>query len=840
MNLSDIKPYLTNLKKRGGQYTAACPVCHDDHHLYVKQAGDKVLMYCQKCNAQFKDIIDALGIEPKRSDHTDKPAVIEEYDHIYRDTDGSFSYAKRRTKYANGKKKFTFWYEVDGRKVYRKPPEANSLYNLDLMEKATSCEVLYIVEGEKCADAMVKAGFLATTTNAGGKEKIVLSETDMTMLRKFSQKVVIPDNDAVGKQYAKNFKDADILDLKDIWREVGEKEDVYDYLQIYDGSAIREYSFTPIEEMDAKGILREQTFAKIMGVRDEFARQQLVSQYELRAKELKVFRTFQKNLTAYKIMVAKREMANAMKQTNFNGADMQIACGEWIADDFGIRKNEIKSNGDFVLRYASPFPVMPRAILYNLDEQTEKIKLDFWKNNVQQSVTCDRSQAANTSKIIELSNKGLEVNSDNAKYLVKYIADCVALNLDTLPRLESIGRMGWIGERFMPYTDDIVFDGEREFRPLYAAICSAGDIDVWIEEMRTVRENIPVRLAMAASFASPIIEKVGALPFIFHLWGLTGTGKTVALMVAMSIWGDPRMGRMVKTMNMTANAMMETAGFLHNLPFAGDELQTIKQRGINYDSLIMRVTEGIGRGRMSYDKVQDIKTWKCAFLFTGEEPCTQLSSGGGTKNRVIECECEGALVADGHRTATAVAQNFGHAGIVFLERLKERDLTNEYKGLLRKILDELDTTDKQAMALALMLLADDIAREIFWPNEVPLTMDDVRPFAKSQADIDPAERSYEWVVNFISRNAYHFADDVKGESWGRIDPVSVLINKDVLTEAMSENGFSFDSVKKVWARKGYLVRDSQGKFRHQRKIGSMTTSFIKLNLPKGEVEENPF
>ena len=65
--------------------------------------------------------------------------------------------------------------------------------------------------------------------------------------------------------------------------------------------------------------------------------------------------------------------------------------------------------------------------------------------------------------------------------------------------------------------------------------------------MLSLRENIYLRLQMAASFASPIIEKVNGLPFVFHLWGGTGTGKTVGLMTAMSIWGNPRMGKTVRT-----------------------------------------------------------------------------------------------------------------------------------------------------------------------------------------------------------------------------------------------------------------------------------------------------
>ena len=50
-------------------------------------------------------------------------------------------------------------------------------------------------------------------------------------------------------------------------------------------------------------------------------------------------------------------------------------------------------------------------------------------------------------------------------------------------------------------------------------------------------------MMMAASFASVLLEPLKVLPFVLHLWGTTGTGKTVALMVAMSIWGNPQNGR---------------------------------------------------------------------------------------------------------------------------------------------------------------------------------------------------------------------------------------------------------------------------------------------------------
>lgn len=157
-------------------------------------------------------------------------------------------------------------------------------------------------------------------------------------------------------------------------------------------------------------------------------------------------------------------------------------------------------------------------------------------------------------------------------------------------------------------------------------------------------------MMMAASFASVLLEPLKVLPFVLHLWGTTGTGKTVALMVAMSIWGNPKMGGLVKTMNMTKNAIMRNAAFLCSIPFAGDELQTIKDKWQgNFDQLIYQITEGVDRGRArAYGGVEDTKTWKNSFIFTGEEPITKVNSGGGSKNRVIEIAIDGLLIEDGH------------------------------------------------------------------------------------------------------------------------------------------------------------------------------------------------
>ena len=153
LTLSDVRPYLTNAKVRNGQLVAACPVCYDDHHLYLNEKNGKLLVYCQKCNAPGREILKALrAMVPKREESIYKPnskSVIEEYDHEYHNPDGSVAYYKHRVKYSDGSKRFSFAYvDEAGRQVFKKPENCNNLYNLHLMQQAIdehTTDTLYIV-----------------------------------------------------------------------------------------------------------------------------------------------------------------------------------------------------------------------------------------------------------------------------------------------------------------------------------------------------------------------------------------------------------------------------------------------------------------------------------------------------------------------------------------------------------------------------------------------------------------------------------------------------------------------------------------------------------------------
>ncbi len=550
---------------------------------------------------------------------------------------------------------------------------------------------------------------------------------------------------------------------------------------------------------------------------------------EQRARELHVSRQFCKGWQTFLRSKAKT-VSVAGNQTKFPMQPFALHVGDWIADADGVKRMAQDRNGNLKAEYASHMPVMPLEILQNTEEGTEKIRIGFYKYGQWNKILVPRSLAASKVKIVELADWGLDVTSDNAKLLVKYLSEAAALNMDTIPVIKSCRHMGWAGKAFLPYTGDMRLDSESQFQDLIASVSSRGDLQEWIDYTGELRKNIALRLVMGASFASPLIARVNALPFVFHLWGGTGFGKTVGLMTAASIWGDPRPGRLTRTMNMTVNSMMQMASVLRNLPFFGDELQTIKSRFENYDRLVMQVTEGINRGRMTDTALQQQMTWENVFIFTGEEPCTQNVSGGGVKNRVIEIECADNVVKDGNSVVNFINRNYGLAGPEYIKFLSDCSIQELFDTKVKEILDGTGTSEKQAMAMALIMAADELAGLAFYPDEAPLTVEEVKPFLKVQDDIDPAERSYREIVGVIMEHEVNFKPDVNTARWGRMGTDSVLINKFVLSRELQSLGFNFDAVKKKWAEKGYLVKSTSGRYANYTKVDNAKDYYVRLKF----------
>jgi uncharacterized protein (DUF927 family) len=610
------------------------------------------------------------------------------------------------------------------------------------------------------------------------------------------------------------------------------------------------FGLEDIKNLTKETILDREIFENIFLIDDQIARSTRIVKLQERARELGVIRSFDKLLKAYQadfIQKFKQRGSNIIKFTNSPLENLK--CGKWDATDMGVTKTSMGPGMMPQTVIACPHPILPIERLVNVDTDMEKIKIAFYKDGRWQSITVDRSMVANKSNIVLLSDRGVEVTSDNAKDLVSYLAEIVSLNMKDIPVYRSIDRLGWVDKDFAPYLDDIKYDGDNAYRDLYECIKSKGDYQKWKEHVLEIRKGSKAaHLLLASSFASPLIQLLGINCFVVHLWGGTGTGKTVGLMLAMSVWGDPNIGKLVRTLNSTQVALARLASFLHDIPFAGDELQTIKNRWDSFDNLVMFLTEGIDRGRgKAFGGLEIQNTWNCIFLFTGEEPITKSNSGGGVKNRVIEIECQEKVVQDGNYTSNLLRENYGFAGKEFIENLpKQKELQEQYRSIFKEVLDKCDTTDKQAMAMATILLADKLSTDLIFKDGKYLEITDIKEYLNSNKEVDIATRAYEWTINWIAQNVNRFKEDCTIDRYGKVyeDRGFCFVNKNIYEEELNKNGFDYKAIIKKFAENGYIEKNSQGRYFHATKVNGIKALYTKIILKdlerEGEDEEIPF
>ncbi|MCL2412256.1 MAG: hypothetical protein FWC97_11510 [Treponema sp.] len=233
--LQNVKPGTSR-----NQFTAKCPA-HDDKNnsLSVRLEEDKTLLYCfagcttesivaalglsmsslfngdteewaKSQRAQERQITRKLKALKRKEEHaakkaarpeaevsvsTPKPKKIRTLNYRYLNADGSLAYRKERYEYDNGSKSFCF-FNPEGEKRLGTIPRV--LYNLPAVLKAEDRETVYIVEGEKAADAIISAGRIATTLDGGANSPW---HPQYAEFLKGKSIFLIPDIDEAGQKY---------------------------------------------------------------------------------------------------------------------------------------------------------------------------------------------------------------------------------------------------------------------------------------------------------------------------------------------------------------------------------------------------------------------------------------------------------------------------------------------------------------------------------------------------------------------------------------------------------------------------------------------------------------
>ena len=620
-----------------------------------------------------------------------------------------------------------------------------------------------------------------------------------------------------------------------------------------------------INDLTRDTIIENTTFERLLQIADPMERKRMIAKVTFRASDLRCTNKFKELLKEYQMQRAKqqpRELAKGHELTDFAElglGDLLLDCGAWNVSESGVYKVSVDSNGNQKTVQASPIPIAPTMLISDVETGDELVKISYVRDYKEYSIKCARSDIADKGKIVKLSDKGVPVTSSTAKALVDYLNDCINLNTQYIPKGRVANHLGWCDGLFVGYPpNEIEFYGSPQLKHLLS--CS-GDVSVWRDCIcECIEKSVEFRIFMAAAFASPLLERIGAQSFIVHLWGHTGSGKSVALMAANSIYGEPA-GELFISMNNTINFMQVRAAGLRNLPFCADELQTIKDnRGkgsfVNYDGFIMQMCEGVERGALNRDRTEKAtREWYNVFLTTGEEPIVKPNSGAGAYNRVLQLPINGNIFSDFAKVVDTVKNNYGYAGAIFItELIKKPGLMDKAKKDYRRYCMQYSKkgiTGKQAAILAALKAADNIANELIYASSKELRDVDLLSYAVSDKEINTSDRAKEYILNKIAMHNNDFIGVYEDPETGEINESNghqptgrifgkitkekttkedvVYINKSVLIEWLEEANFDFDAVKGGWADSGFLIKNSAGRFNCNPPKG-LTGTYVKLKL----------
>ena len=608
----------------------------------------------------------------------------------------------------------------------------------------------------------------------------------------------------------------------------------------------------PLNQLTAESILSDEVLSEAFDQEDELYKARLLLSLEDRAQELGVKKKFQELVKAYKRIereMRRQEREKPKKQptlldnwTNFEGPYDAMKCGSWIATENKIYMDNPFGYTDVLACY---HPIMPLERMKNLETGEEQIKLAYKRNGKWDEIIVPKTMITSANKIVALSGRGIAVTSENAKHLVKYLADVENANDDYINVQYSSSKLGWIKGGFLPYDTEIVFDGDARYRQVAESVSPHGNREKWYEHVCSLRRSkrIEIKFMLAASFASVLVSIVGGLPFFVDLWGETEGGKTVTLMLAASVWACPDEHAYIKDYSGSEVGLEVVCDLLNHLPLILDDTSKRgKKMEDNFEGLVYDLCSGKGKTRSNKDLgLNRESSWKNCILTNGERPLNSYVSQGGAINRILELEAGENIFSDVAETLDVIKHNYGFAGKEFVEIVKDigggrvREIQQE---IFRQLTDD-EKMQKQSLSLSIILTADRIATDYLFKDRQYISMDEAKEVLIDRNELSDNERCYRYLLDKVAMNPQRFDQETKTEQWGVLDPGYAVIFTTAFDALCRDGGFSKKSFLSWANRQGLLLTDKD-RLDKNKKINGSAKRCVFLRLDDGEPVQEEF
>ena len=333
----------------------------------------------------------------------------------------------------------------------------------------------------------------------------------------------------------------------------------------------------------------------------------------------------------------------------------------------------------------------------------------------------------------------------------------------------AISMIGWHEKSYVlpdktHGNSDVVFRGGQDYSGMYS---TSGVAEKWEEVPKLCNGNYLMTFALCSAFAGALLKPCGAQSGGFHFVGSSSSGKSILLLIAASVLGDP--SKIYRTWGATANGI-EAVTDIHN-----DSLLILDEIGQcdakNISNVQYMLANGVGKTRATRNgNARRVRRWDTFLLSTGElsiadkveDNGDKFASGMGVRTIDLNVPIAGTVqvlhAMTGSKTFVQhierlVKDNFGFAGEKFLNRLvldveAGRDFKGEFaaiknSGVFSQVSDNAQL-GRGADRFALVLLAGKLAQE----------------YSALPADLDVADSVYQAFKSWVNDRADNPMDEI--------------------------------------------------------------------------------
>ncbi|MGO2712500.1 DUF927 domain-containing protein [Pseudomonas helleri] len=264
-----------------------------------------------------------------------------------------------------------------------------------------------------------------------------------------------------------------------------------------------------------------------------------------------------------------------------------------------------------------------------------------------------------------------------------------------------------------------------------------GSISGWQAEIAARCLGNPVLILSACcALAGPLLAKVGVNGGGVHLAGDSSSGKSLAQLLAASVWGNP--GSFAASWDVSKGGVEIEAASRNDTILILDEIKRADPKRVQ--EMAYAIANGTGKGTMTREREGRAKlTWRVLALSSGERSLSDHAAIGGSNAhagaelRMVDVnagtrthrafdDVQGLTGQEFHRTLNdAVSQNYGHVGPAFVESLikQPEDLHSAFRQVREAFATESSQAGRVADRFAIMALAGEsaIRRNLLnWPK----------------------------------------------------------------------------------------------------------------------------